>query len=112
MVDVDGQIVFLVLFGLVWLLVGVSLLIDGIVCQRFIFQHGVQFELQVLVEVEQGLVEVYSQVGIDVQVHEGCFGLLIGDIQKIEVNGQKIWFQAVWLELERYSYFQIMILQN
>lgn len=73
-------------FDLVCLLVGVVLLVEGIVGLIFL----VQFELQILVEVEQGLIEVQSQVGIDVHVDEGCFGFLIGEIYKVEVEVQKV----------------------
>lgn len=76
---------FLAQFGLVQLLVGVGLMVEGIVGQIFLAQDKIQFVI------EQGLVEVHSQVRIDVQVDEDCFGLLI--------VGQKVWFQGAWLEI-------------
>lgn len=60
MVEVEARNVFLVQFSLVWLLIEVVFLVEGIVGQRFLVQDGVQFELQVLVEVELGLVEIQS----------------------------------------------------
>lgn len=63
MVEIEGQIMFMVHFSLVWLLVGIGLLVEGI--------EG-QCELEVLVKVEQGLVEV---------------------------QGQNVWFKEVWIQL-------------
>lgn len=93
MVEVEVQIVILVHFGLVQLMVEVGFLVEGIMGQRFLVQDGVQFKLQLLVVVEQALVEVQSQVGIDVQVFEYCFSLLIV-VQKVRFQG--VWLEWVW----------------
>lgn len=72
---VDVKFVFLVQFCLVRLLVGVGLLVEEILVQRFLIEDGVHIEFQLLIVFEQGLVEVHSQIGI---------GLLI--------MGHKVWF--------------------
>lgn len=40
-VEVEDQVVFLVQFGLVWLLVGDDFHVEGILGQRFLLQDGV-----------------------------------------------------------------------